>query len=217
MLAIAIILETPIYFLDGYYAGDWDFSIILFFIVPIRVILILVVLGQIIGSIFSRSYNWKYTILWVLLTSISIVPKDHYSTFGAIAYMQNANPTSVIAEARNMMNIYKPMTYFGHPHRWPLNNPRPLNEVPQGISEVHKGEVLVVEHAVLLGRGSLAPSFRGFVIFQEGFDPWVNEKQIVLQDFWYASWKIRIIDGLYWYKVNGYDNPFLEQFFKSDI
>jgi cytochrome c oxidase subunit IV len=219
LLAATIVIEIVGYFLDGYCLAFRDFNIILYFMFPIRILLVILVFRQIIRDIISRSYEWKYIILSVLLMGISMVPKEHYSTFGKIASMNNSDPTSVLGAARDMLDTYEPMTHFGRPHRTPFLNPRSLDEVPQKIKAVHKGEVLVLENAVLLENGSsgFEPAFEGFVVFGEGYDPWENEKQIVLDDFWYASWKVRIIDGLYWYKVDGYNNPFSERFQQERI
>jgi len=213
LLVAIIIIEIMGKFLSGYCLEDCDFSILILLMFPIRILLVILVFRQIIRDFISRSYEWKYVILSVLLIGISMVPKEHYSTFGKIAYMNNSDPTSVLDAARDMLDVYEPMTHFGRPHRTPFLNPRPLDEVPQKVKAVHKGEVLVLENAVLLKDGSLGfePAFAGFVVFRERYDPWENDKQIVLDDFWYASWKIRIIDGLYWYKVDGYENPFLEE------
>jgi hypothetical protein len=214
LLAVIIVIEIMGKFLSGYCLEDCDFSILLLLMFPIRILLVILVFRQIIRDFISQSYEWKYLILGVLLIGISMVPKEHYSTFGKIASMNNSDPTSVLGAARDMLDTYEPMTHFGRPHRTPFLNPRPLDEVPQKIKAVHKGEVLVLENAVLLENGSsgFEPAFAGFVVFREGYDPWENEKQIVLDDFWYAIWRIRIIDGLYWYKVDGYNNPFSERF-----
>lgn len=213
LLVATTIIEIVRHFMFGYSLEHWAFIDILILMLPIRILLIVLIFVQIIRSIVSQRHEWKYVVLGLLLICISMVPKQHYSTFGEITRMHNSNPTSVLVESRNLMDIYEPMTHFGTVHRTPLNNPRSLDEVPQMIKTVHKGEVLVLENAVLLESwgGGFEPSFQGFVVFREGFDPWINEKQIMLDDFWYSSWRIRIIDGLYWYKVNGYNNPFLER------
>jgi hypothetical protein len=211
MFVFVIVIEIVLHFFVGYYYWVWDSFIVILVIRLIRIVFTFLVFGRIIRSKITRSYKWKYGILCLLLTSISMIPKQHYSTLGKITYMYNNDITRISVEVRNLMDIYEPLTHFGIPQRAPLNNPQPLNEVPQNIKSFHKGEILILENVVLLEWGSLLPSFQGFVIFEEGFDPWVNENPIVLQDFWFASWKIRIADGFYWYKINGDDNPFIEE------
>ena len=205
VFVFVIVLEIVLYFWDGYCTWDCDSSFILLILFPIRFILIFLAFAQVIHSIIRKMHHWKYSILCILLVCISVVPKGHYVTLGKITHIYNAGPTSVLVDVRNLMNTYEPLTHFGRPHRNPLHDPRPLNQVPKEIKNFHKGEILVLENAVLLERGDIFPSFRGFVVFREGFDPWIDDKQIVLKDFWWVGWKVRIIDDLYWYSVNGHD------------
>jgi hypothetical protein len=203
MIAFSIAAEVMLYVFYGYYPSS-SFFIFIFIalMVGVRYLLILFSMIVTIRSIFKHQHKLLFTILWILLTILGQIPKGHFDTLGALLSIYNANPEHVLKDARVLINEYEPMTLFGFPHRYPLNNAIPLDNLPSSIRSIHIGDVLVLEDYVLIEKHGLQGVFRGFVAFREGSDLWENEESITLQGKCSDCWKIRIIDGLYWYSAN---------------
>ena len=55
------------------------------------------------------------------------------------------------------------------------------------------------EKYVFIEKFGLGGSFRGFIVFREGSDIWQDQQPITRLEGCSYCWKIRIINGLYWY------------------
>ena len=68
-------------------------------------------------------------------------------------------------------------------------------------------DVLVLDDYVLFEKHGLCCVFRGFIAFREGADLWANEGSYTLLNTCVDCWRIRIVDGLYWYHADPIDTP----------
>jgi len=193
---------------DGYFiAVIFFFFIIFFFTEIVRYTLIIGYLVTTIRSIFKRQFHLGFTVSWIALALLGLIPGGHFQTLGAVLSIYNADPQQFRDDARILMNEYEPMTHFGYfPERPPFDKPISKDKLSSSLLKVHIGDVLVLENYVFIEKYGLSGLFRGFIVFREGSDIWKNEKSITLQNGCNTCWKIRILDGLYWYHAE----PFTE-------
>jgi hypothetical protein len=201
-LTAVTLAEFLSHFCWGYSLDNWAVLFVLA-LGPIRYLLILVCLGWIIWSIAKRQHLLRHMLICGVLVIIGFLPKGHFYTLGGIASIYAVGPEQVRADARVLLDSYPPVTHFGYPHRAPLNNPLPLDDLPSSLNNEFFSEVLVLDNYVAIEKAGLEGVFTGFTVFREGYDPWIDEGRIVLQKTCNACWKIRIIDGLYWF----HDDP----------
>jgi hypothetical protein len=189
------------YVYDGYYIISNVFSILALLITDgLIYVLIIGSLAVIIRSIFKKQHKMWFTVFWVILTFLRLIPSGDLQTLGALLSIQNANPSLVRDDSRMLLSQYEPMTHFGYfPGRPPFDKPISKDKLPASLRKVHIGDVLILENYVFIEKHGLSGLFRGFVVFREGFDIWRDERSVVLQEGCSTCWKIRIIDGLYWF------------------
>jgi hypothetical protein len=203
-------IEFIAHIIFGYLPGNLlsGVSLLLIVIMPfIRYFLIALCFCFTLWFIIKRQTKTVFTLSWILLFILGQIPKGHFDTLGAVLSILNANPEQVVQDARALANEYKPMTHFGYPHRYPLNDPLPPDQLPESIRSIHIGGVLILDDYVLIEKHGLQGVFRGFVVFKKGSDLWEHEKSITLQNSCNDCWKIRIIEGLYWYHADPSKGP----------
>jgi len=122
--------------------------------------------------------------------------------------LYNNKPVQVRNDARILMDEYAPMTCIGYRReRYPCDNPVARDKLPTSIQRIHAGDVLILQDYILIEKFGLQGVFRGFVIFRKGSDLWKNEKPITYENGCMTCWKIRLIDGLYWYHAHPANPP----------
>lgn len=208
ILAILILAEYIAYFSWGYNRSGLIYILLGGnFINDIRFVLFAICTGWVIWSIIKRQYKYLFAFIWVVLLLLNSFPKEQFYPLGGVASMHAADPDKVLIDARTLLNEYEPMTHFGFPQRPPLDKPLPLDNLPASLNIEIFSNVLVLENYVLIEKHGLGGVFRGYVAFREGFDLWENEGRISLFDTCSICWKIRIIDGLYWYNADPMEPP----------
>lgn len=212
---ILVVIETALHILYGYYAsGDIIFLLTMGVIAVIRYVAILIFVSLIVWIVSKKQFNKFVGFSLTILIVFSIVPKVHFETLGALLSLSYANAQQVLDDTRLLAEKYPTMTCIGYPHqRFPCNNPVSRDRLPSSIQGVHVGNVLILEDYILIEKFGLQGTFRGFVVFRDGFDIWKNEKSVSVQSNCYTCWRIRIIDGLYWYQAD----PTLQPIFISPL
>ncbi len=209
LLIAGIIVFSIVKFAAEFYSGYlavpfWVMA--LFFAEPIRYILIAIC---IIVVITIKELNKKRKafifIALALLLVIGLIPDGHFITLGALLSIRNANPVEIRDDARLLLDEYPAETLFSNNEnqRYPFNNPIPKSKLPQSLQKEKINDVLVMSNYIFLEKFGATGLFRGFIIFREGEDVWTNDKDVMLIEGCSYCWKIRIIDGFYWY----YGNP----------
>ena len=155
---------------DGYYiAIIFFFVIVLFFIEIVRYALIIGCLIRTAKSITKRQFHIGFTISWISLALLLLIPSGHFQTLGALLSIQNADPMQFRDDARILLNEYERWTHFGYfPERPPFDKPISKDKLPQSLLNAHIGDVLVLKDYVFIERYGLSGLFRGFVVFREG-------------------------------------------------
>ena len=188
-------------FYRGYSAVSYD---VLFLLCtePIRYILIIIfVIIIIIAKDLSKNHKVSAFVTLTFLIIIGLVPTGHFLTLGALLSIHNANPQQIRNDARVLMNEYEAKTYFSDVknQRFFMSEPIPKNKLPLSLQNENINDILVLDNYVFLEKFGVRGLFRGFIVFREGSDIWKNEKSITLLEDCNYCWKIRVIDGLYWY------------------
>jgi hypothetical protein len=147
------------------------------------------------------------TLAMVFLISVDLIPTEHFMTLGAVFSIHNANPEQIRDDARLLLDKYQAETLFSNDknQRYPFNNPIPKNKLPLSLQNENINDVLVMSNYVFLEKFGATGLFRGFIIFREDEDIWINDKDVMLVEGCSYCWKIRIIDGVYWYHGNPTD------------
>jgi hypothetical protein len=212
LLVIAILVATELVLrtLDGYIPGG--FLVFKDFVTGVRITLIVFCIVVTGWSILKHQREMFFTVLWILLllfgSVLNQIPQGHFETLGGLLSIQIANPKQVLHDSRVLIDEYQPMTCIGYnQQRFPCNNPIERDKLPDSIKKLHVGNVLILDNYVLIEKFGLQGVFRGFVVFREGADIWRNEKDVARQDGCNDCWKIRILDGIYWYHADPLDPP----------
>ncbi len=198
-ISISVALEIISQVGFGYFSGFFLFLGLIFILSVFYYVAMLIYAIVIARSTISIQSKLLLASTWLFLVIIGLIPRGHFVTLGALYSVYESNPADIVADARRLMQEYKPMTCFGFPEREPCNEPIPSAELPLSFQKVIHGHVLILDNAVLIEKMGLQGIFRGFVIFPEGKDIWESEPSIQLQKDCNDCWKIRIIEGLYWY------------------
>ncbi len=209
IIAFVVIVEAILHIYYGYYSSV-NVLVILFMglLTFVRYILIVICLAVTIFSIAKHQHKVFFTLLWIFIAILGQIPKEHFETFGALFSLYNNNPNQVRDEARILIDEYTPMTCIGYQtQRFPCDNPIPRDNLPSSIRRVHIRNVLVFDDYIIIEKFGLEGVFRGFIVFRRGSDLWANEKAITRVNGCNTCWKIRIIDGLYWYHASPSDPP----------
>jgi len=208
ILIVGIITLTIIKIASGFYSGYSAapyYVMSLFSTEPIRYILIAIcVVVVIITKELSKKHKALIFITLVLLLAIGLIPDGHFVTLGALRSIDNANPEQFRDDARILFDEYGSNTKFSDSPQRVINQYAlfPRNKLPPSILSTNIGDVFIFENYVLVEKFGLDGSFRGFIVFEEGADIWKNDKSVTrLEDCGYC-WKIRIVDGLYWYHAS---------------
>lgn len=198
-IVLLTILRIAIPFRSGYTGNFLD--IFLPCTEGLRYILIVSCAILVIAPKIIRGHKVLVTLVVVLSIAMGLIPTGHFMTLGALLSIQNANPTQIRDDARQLLDEYQAETLFSDDknQRYPFNNPTPKNELPLSLQNENINDVLVLSDYVFLEKFGATALLRGFIVFREGSDIWKNEKAITLLDGCSYCWKIRVIDGLYWY------------------
>ncbi len=208
ILFFIIAMEMVMHIYYGYYSsGNILFVLSMGFTAVIRYSLIIICIAVTIWSAIKRQHKMLFILSWIFLTALGQIPKWHYDNLGALLALYNANPNQVLSDTRLLADEYPPMTCFGYVNqRYPCDDPIPHDKLPASIQSSHAGNVLIMDDYILIEKFGLEGVFRGYVAFRKGFDFWENEAPFTLGDCSHC-WKIRIVDGLYWYSANPSDRP----------
>jgi hypothetical protein len=203
-LFIGIVALTLIRVVAAFYSGlsGCPYDVIsLLSTEPIRYILLVLAAIVVLSREVSRSRKIFALSAMALLFLIGLIPTGHYLTLGALLSMRNANAEPLRDEARRLLAEYGADTKFSDtpPRVLYQYEQFPRSDIPPSISRASIGDVFLLENYVLIEKFGLGGSFRGFIVFREGFDPWSEGQAIALLDGCSYCWRIRIIDGLYWY------------------
>jgi hypothetical protein len=200
-ITILSIVKFAAEFYSGYLAATF-YVMTLFSTEPIRYILIVICT---IVVITIRELNKKHKSLTfvalALLLVIGLIPYGHFVTLGALLSINNANPEQFRDDARILFDEYGSNTKFSDSPQRVINRYAlfPRSKLPPSILRANIGDVFILEKYILIEKFGLGGSFRGFIVFREGADIWKSDKPITLLEDCSYCWKIRIIDGLYWY------------------
>src|SRR5215207_8430672 len=203
LLLVGIILLTivriTIPFYDGYFGSSFDI-----FLLCTEAIRYTVIVSFVIVTIISN-LNLKRKALFALVTIFLIfaglVPTGHFMTLGALLSIRNASAEGIRDDARVLLKEYEAKTYFSDEknQRFFFSDPLPRSKLPLSFHNGNINEVLVLDDYVYLEKFGLRGLFRGFIVFRKGSDIWGTEEPITILDGCSYCWRIRIIDGLYWY------------------
>jgi len=205
LLLIGVVVFTFIRIAAAFYSGYSAISYdVLSFLStePVRYLLIITCsIIIVIAKDLSRNRKVSAFVALTFLLLIGLVPTGHFLTLGALFSIHNANPQQIRNDARVLMDKYEAKTYFSDEknQRFFINDPIPKNKLPLSLQNANIKDVLVLDDYVFIEKFGMRGLFRGFIVFREGSDIWKNEKDIVLLNGCSYCWKIRVIDGLYWY------------------
>lgn len=205
LLIAGIIIFSIIKFVAGFYGG---YSAIPYYVMsflstePIRYLLIVIC---VIVVITSRELNKKRKVLifiaLAILLVIGLIPDGHFVTLGALHSIDDANPEQFRDDARTLFDEYGSNTKFSDSPQRVINQYAlfPRSKLPPSIIRAKIGDVFILEKYILIEKFGLGGSFRGFIVFREGADIWKSDRPVTLLEGCSYCWKIRIVDGLYWY------------------
>jgi hypothetical protein len=198
-IALLTILRITIAFSSGYFGRFYILSPLC--TETFRYIFIIISVVVLVASKLDQKQKTLLLIAEVFLIAIGLIPTGHFMTLGALFSIQNTDPEQIRNDARLLLDEYEPETLFSDykNQRPPFDNPTPKNELPPTLQNDNFGEVLVLEDYVFIEKFGATALLRGFIVFREGADIWKNEEEITLLAGCSYCWKVRIIDGLYWY------------------
>ena len=198
-IAATTVFRIAIPFYRGYYGNGFD--ILVLCTEPVRYILMVFCAIAIIASTVTRKQKLFRGLALIFFVSFGLVPAGHFMTLGALLSIHNANPTQIRDDARILMDELGQPTHFTNDvqQRVLVGEFVPKARLPQSLQAEVFNDVLVMDDKVFIEKIGLCCLFRGFVVFREGSDVWKNEKPIKLLDGCADCWRIRVIDGLYWY------------------
>jgi len=185
---------------NSVYSGN-SFGIFILCTEPIRYMLLAGWAIFIIASPSNRKRKVLLSLALVFFISIGLIPTGHFMTLGALRLIHNANPTQVRDDARILMDELEQPTHFTNNtnQRILFNEFVPKDSLSSSLQNKDFNDILVLEDTVFIEKWGICCLFRGFVVFREGSDVWKNEEPVRLLDGCSHCWRIRIIDGLYWY------------------
>lgn len=204
LLLVGIILFTFIKVVLSFYSGysgiPYD-TFVFLCTEPIRYTLIVICVLAIAVSALSRNLKIRAFVTVATLLIIGLPPTGHFMTLGALLSIHFADPEQVRNDTRVLLDEYQPETYFSDEknQRFFFSEPIPRNRLPTSLHNGNINDVLVLDDYAFLEKFGIRGLFRGFVVFREGSDIWKDEKAVTLLDGCSYCWRIRIIDGLYWY------------------
>jgi hypothetical protein len=202
-----VAIEKVLYFADGYFAVGYLSTIGLLVMGPVRVMLLVALFIVAVRSITKKRHPVRIAISFIVIVGVSIIPSGNFDALGGLLSIYDSGPERILSDARRLLTEYPEMTHFSiQPKRYPLNHPIPKEELPSSIQDLNIVDVLVLDDSVLLEKHGLQGVFIGFIAFREDKDPWVEHKPYDLMlDACIDCWRIRIIDGLYWYHADPAD------------
>jgi hypothetical protein len=198
-IVLLTILRIAIPFQSGYSGNFYD--LLLFCTEGIRYIFIVGFAIVIIASQLNRKRKIFVSLAVVFLFFIGLIPTGHFMTLGALFSIHNANPEQFRNSAREVLEEYEPNTLFSDIPQRGIDryDQLPRNRMPPSMLRANVGDALVLDEYIFIEKFGLNGLFRGFIVFREGSDIWKNEKSFTLLENCSYCWKIRVIDGLYWY------------------
>ncbi|HET9905247.1 MAG TPA: hypothetical protein VFQ23_01360 [Anaerolineales bacterium] len=193
-----MIVRVVIPFYSGYYASLLD--IFLLCTEPIRYMLLIGSVIVLIKIELTRKRKFLTFAVVTLLFVLGLIPTGHYLTLGALHSLDSANPEQFRNAAREMLDEYEPDTLFSdNPPRNLDQTQVPRDKIPYSIVRANVRDMLVLKDYVFVEKFGLLGLFRGFIVFRVGSDIWKNDKAFTLLEGCSYCWKIRVIEGLYWY------------------
>jgi hypothetical protein len=203
-LGALVVADVVLGILWGYTSGSGFVFLFMFSTPALRLTLVLVCIGLSAWLLFKNKQQLSFTVLWLLLAVVGFfahrVPLGHYETVGGLLSLIGADPYQASLDARHLADEYPVMTCFGFPQRHPCDDPVSPDQIPESIQQIHASQsLLILTDYVLIEKFGLLGVFRGYIAFREGSDPWQNEKRISRLPGCDDCWKIRIVDGFYWY------------------
>ncbi len=201
--------EITLHIIYGYYASGYVLLLLLMGVISVvRYILILTCIGGIAWLASKKHFEKVVVFSLIALISIGIVPKVHFETLGSLISLFKANPQHVLNDARLLADKYPEMTCIGYENqRFPCNEPVSRNNLPPSFKSMHAVNVLILNDYVLIEKFGLQGVFRGFVIFRNDSNIWIDEQAITHQKGCFTCLRVRIINGLYWYQAGPNDPP----------
>ena len=187
-------------FCAGYSAIPYDLlSIVL--TKPIQYILIIFCVIVAVAKGLERNRKALTLIALALLFIIDLVPTGHYLSLGALFSIHTANAEQFRDEARILFDEYGANTKFSDSQQRVIGQYAlfPRSKLPLPILRANIGDVFILDKYIFIEKFGLGGSFRGFIVFREGEDIWKNDKPVTLLEGCNYCWKIRVVDGLYWY------------------
>jgi hypothetical protein len=200
-IIILLIVKFAAEFYSGYLAAPF-WVMALFSTEPIRYILIAIC---VIVVVTIKEWNKKHKALisaaLALLLVIGLIPAGHFITLGALSSIDNTDPNKFRDDARSLFDEYGSSTKFIDSPQRVINQYAlfPRSQLPSSILSANIADVFILEKHILVEKFGLGGSFRGFIVFRKDADIWKNDKPVTLLDGCSYCWKIRIVDGLYWY------------------
>ena len=203
-LIVGIIILSIVKIASGFYSG---YSAVPYYVMsllstePIRYILVVIcAITVIITKELNKKRKALILIVLASLLVIGLIPDGHFVTLGALISIHNTNPEQFRDDAREMLNEYEPDILFSDSPQRNLDQVQlPRNKIPPSILKANIGDIFILKNYILIEKFGLGGSFRGFIVFREGTDIWKNDLSATRLEGCSYCWKIRIVDGLYWY------------------
>ena len=203
-LIVGIIILSIVKIASGFYSG---YSAVPYYVMsllstePIRYILVVIcAITVIIAKELNKKRKALILIVLASLLVIGLIPDGHFVTLGALISIHNTNPEQFRDDAREMLNEYEPDILFSDSPQRNLDQVQlPRNKIPPSILKANIGDIFILKNYILIEKFGLGGSFRGFIVFREGTDIWKNDLSATRLEGCSYCWKIRIVDGLYWY------------------
>jgi hypothetical protein len=196
---VTTVIRIVLPFYSGY-SGN-GFGLVVLCTEPIRYLLLLLCGIIISSSAVAGTKKLLRFLALTLLFSFGLVHIENFTTLGIVLSIHNANPTQIRDDARNLMDELDRPTHFTNyvQQRVLVGEFVPKERLPQSLQSERFNDILVMDDKVFLEKQGLCCLFRGFIVFKEGSDIWKAEEPFKLLDGCNHCWRIRIIEGLYWY------------------
>jgi len=213
LLMISVILISLILrVMYGYTSGDFLVYFAMDFTTGIEYVIVAFCVVVTIWSTIKRYRQMLFTLSWVSIFIISLmlnrIPLEPFEVIGSLIAVYKVDPNQLVNDTRSLAYKYPVNTCIGYPNqRYPCNDPVSRDQLPVSLQGLHVKNVLISKDYVLLEKFGMQGVFRGFVVFRKGFDLWKAENNVTLQKNCDFCWKIRIVDGLYWYHADPSNPP----------
>lgn len=164
-------------------------------------VLAICLVTTVVGFLKKQKNTTLFALSWIIVSIInSTIDHRFYAVGSALLSVHQAGAKNVFFDALEIARRYPAITCIRTlPKRYPCENPLDPSVLPESIRELNPSSVIVEKEYILLEKIGLEGVYRGFIIFRDEFDPWLLEADVILQTECIDCWRIRIIDGMYWY------------------